>query len=129
MYRSHFRPERRWTRQVRDSAGSVTAVRTTGISEVTPATACAAGVAIAKIRSLPLFTSVWAIVWQDEAPLRCILLIRLILDSHLIKRRKKPFCWMHPVHHAVRTGSHRSYIRCRPLTLYFFFSCIICCLH
>ena len=45
-----------------EAAGSVTAVITTGISEVAPATACAAGVAIARIKSFLSFTSLFAIV-------------------------------------------------------------------
>ena len=44
------------------SAGSVTAVTRTGISVVCPATACAAGVAIARIRSFLSFTSLVAMV-------------------------------------------------------------------
>ena len=47
-----------------DAAGSVTAVRRIGISVVAPATACAAGVAIARIKSSPSFTSLLAMVWQ-----------------------------------------------------------------
>ena len=37
-----------------------------GISVVAPATACAAGVAMAKIRSSPSFTSLLAMVWQAD---------------------------------------------------------------
>ena len=47
-----------------DSWKSVMAVATMGMSEVAPATACAAGVAMARMRSLPSFTSLEAIVWQ-----------------------------------------------------------------
>ncbi len=46
------------------AAKSVTAVPTTGISVVEPATAWAAGVPMARIRSSPSLTSLDAMVWQ-----------------------------------------------------------------
>ena len=48
------------------AAKSVMAVPTMGMSLVAPATACAAGVAMARIRSQPLLTSVLAMVWQAD---------------------------------------------------------------
>lgn len=49
-----------------DAAKSVMAVPTMGMSDVAPATACAAGVAMARIRSSPSFTSFVAMVWQAD---------------------------------------------------------------
>ena len=49
-----------------DAAKSVMAVHTTGMSAVAPATACAAGVAMARIKSQPSLTSVLAMVWQAD---------------------------------------------------------------
>ena len=47
-----------------EPAGSVTPVRTMGISSVSAAQAWAAGVAMAKIRSSPSLTNFWAMVVQ-----------------------------------------------------------------
>ena len=49
-----------------DSAGSVTAVISTGVSVTAPAIAWAAGVAMARIRSLPSLANLEATVWHTD---------------------------------------------------------------
>ena len=68
-----------------EEAGSVTAVRTMGMSSVAAAEDWAAWVPMAKIRSTPSLTKPAAMVWQLGLLAAGVLLVLLILDSQFIQ--------------------------------------------